>query len=88
MAFGDGYRGYLRSPAVAPVRIVLDQKVLSPEGEYQREMKKLQKRLRQETPNRAMERTATRHAFSFGVAWTPSLRPTRAPGSRRSSFSR
>ena len=38
--------------------------------------------------NKAMERTATRRAFTFRVAWTPSLRPTRAPGGRRSSFSR
>jgi hypothetical protein len=38
--------------------------------------------------NHAMERTATRRAFSFRVAWTLSLRVTLAPGGRRSSFSR
>jgi hypothetical protein len=38
--------------------------------------------------NQAMERTATRRAFPFPVAWTPSLRPTLALGGRRSSYSR
>jgi hypothetical protein len=38
--------------------------------------------------NHAMERTATRRAFTFRVTCTPSLRPTRAPGGRRSSYSR
>jgi hypothetical protein len=41
-----------------------------------------------QSSNQAMERTATRCAFTFRVAWTSSLRPTRAPGGRRSSFSR
>ena len=88
MAFGGGHRGYLRSPAVAPVRIVLDQKVLSPEGEYQRAMKKLRKRLRQQTPNQAMERTATSRAFTSSVTSAPRLRATPSLGGRRSSFSR
>jgi hypothetical protein len=45
---------------------------------------------KQVTPrsNQAMERTATRCACPLQTAWTPSLRPTRAPGGRRSSFSR
>jgi hypothetical protein len=38
--------------------------------------------------NQAMERTATRRAFMFPLAWALSFRPTVAPGSRRSSFSR
>jgi hypothetical protein len=39
-------------------------------------------------PNQSMERTSTRRAFTFRVAWTPSLRPTLALGGRRSSCSR
>ena len=38
--------------------------------------------------NHAMERTATRRAFTFRVAWTSSLRSTLALGGRRSSCSR
>jgi hypothetical protein len=41
-----------------------------------------------ESPNQAMERTATRRAFASCVTTNPSLRSTRAPGGRRSSFSR
>jgi hypothetical protein len=41
-----------------------------------------------ETPNHAMERTTTRRTFALNVASSPSLRPTRAPGGRRSSYSR
>jgi hypothetical protein len=38
--------------------------------------------------NRALERTATRFAFTFFVAKTFSLRATRVPGGRRSACSR
>jgi hypothetical protein len=38
--------------------------------------------------NHAMERTATRCAFAFGMAMTLSLRPTLGLGGRRSSLSR
>jgi hypothetical protein len=38
--------------------------------------------------NQAMERTATRRAFPFQVAWVAPLRLTRAHGGRRSSCSR
>jgi hypothetical protein len=40
------------------------------------------------TSNQAMERTATRRAFSFRVACALLLRSTRTLGGRRSSFSR
>ena len=40
------------------------------------------------TPNQAMERTATRCAFTSYVTTTRSLWSTRAPGDRRSSYSR
>jgi hypothetical protein len=43
---------------------------------------------RKKAPNQAMERTATRRAFTSRVAWMPSPRSTRAPGGRRSSYSR
>jgi hypothetical protein len=39
-------------------------------------------------PNQAMERTATRHAFTLPLAWTLSPRLIRALGGRRSSYSR
>jgi hypothetical protein len=39
-------------------------------------------------PNRAIERTATRRAFTFCVARVYSLRAARAFGGRRSSYSR
>ena len=38
--------------------------------------------------NKALERTATSRGFPFPLAWTRSLRSTRAFGSRRSSYSR
>jgi hypothetical protein len=41
-----------------------------------------------QTPNHAMERTATLCAFTFRVAWTSSLRSMCALGGRRSSYSR
>jgi hypothetical protein len=41
-----------------------------------------------QSSNQAMERTATRRAFTSRVDWTPSLWPTRAPGGRRSARSR
>jgi hypothetical protein len=40
------------------------------------------------TPNHAVERTATRRAFTFGVVRTVSLSAMRAPGGRRSLYSR
>jgi hypothetical protein len=39
-------------------------------------------------PNQALERTATRSAFTFCVAKTSSLRATLAPGGRRSALFR
>jgi hypothetical protein len=41
-----------------------------------------------ETSNHAVERTATRCAFTFFVANTLSLRAERGPGGRRSLYSR
>ena len=41
-----------------------------------------------QTSNHAMERTATRRAFTFSVTSAPPLRATRALGGRRSSCSR
>ena|SRR2546423_5621104 len=38
--------------------------------------------------NHAMERTTTRRAFTFRLAWMSSQRPTLALGARRSSYSR
>jgi hypothetical protein len=41
-----------------------------------------------QSPNQALERTATRCAFTLCVAKTSSLRATRSPGGRRSACSR
>ena len=38
--------------------------------------------------NHTVERTATRRAFKFRLAWAPSLRSAHGPGGRRSLFSR
>jgi hypothetical protein len=45
-------------------------------------------RIDSKRPNHAMERTATRCAFTFCIITTSSLRSTRALGGRRSSYSR
>jgi len=45
-------------------------------------------RSRDPVPDQALGRTATRFAFAFCVAKTFSLRRTRAPGGRRSPYSR
>ena len=41
-----------------------------------------------QTPNHAMERTRTRRASTVALAFTLLLQATRAPGARRSSYSR
>jgi hypothetical protein len=53
---GRGHFNVVFSPVPATVRVVLSRKILSPQESVQQ----LLKRLRRKTPNRAMERPATR----------------------------